>query len=130
MPSEQIPLYVRLAAEPSRRLDQAVATSGRSKRQIVEEAVRKHLDDQGTVVGRVALRESVPDVLTLEEAAAMLRVPAGELGAAVSAGDVPGRRIGAEWRFARAALLAWLGDQVPGDDRRTPSSLRAQPAER
>jgi excisionase family DNA binding protein len=23
-------------------------------------------------------------------------------------GDLPGRRIGGEWRFARAALLAWL----------------------
>ncbi|HWD66192.1 MAG TPA: helix-turn-helix domain-containing protein [Solirubrobacteraceae bacterium] len=111
MPSNQVPLYVRLGAEPSRRLEQAVAVSGRSKRQIVEEAVREHLDDQGTVVGRVALRESLPAVLTLEEAASMLRVPAGELEAAAAAGDVPGRRIGAEWRFAREALVAWLGDQ-------------------
>ena len=110
MPSERVPLYVRLALEPSRRLDRAVATSGRSKRQIVEDAVREHLDDQGTVVGRIALREAPPDVLTLEEAAVMLRVTPGDLQAAAAAGHVPGRRIGEEWRFARPALLAWLGD--------------------
>jgi hypothetical protein len=110
MPSEQVPLYVRLAVEPSRRLDRAAVASGRSKRQIVEDAVREHLDDQGTVVGRIALREAPPDVLTLEEAAAMLRVPAGDLEAAAASEDVPGRRIGDEWRFARKALLAWLGD--------------------
>jgi excisionase family DNA binding protein len=115
MPSEQVPLYVRLATEPSRRLDRAVAASGRSKRQIVEDAVREHLDDQGTVVGRIALREAPPEILTLEEAAAMLRVPAGDLEAAAAAGGVPGRRIGDEWRFARVALLAWLGDPAdPG----------------
>ncbi len=110
MPSEQVPLYVRLAAEPSRRLERAVATSGRTKRQIVEDAVREHLDDQGTVVGRIALRETLPDVLTLEEAAALLRLPAGALEAAAASGNVPGRRIGDDWRFARAALIAWLGD--------------------
>jgi excisionase family DNA binding protein len=110
MPPEQVPLYVRLAVEPSRRLDRAVASSGRSKRQIVEDAVREHLDDQGTVVGRIALPEAPPDVLTLEEAAVMLRVPLGDLQAAAASGHVPGRRIGDEWRFARAALLAWLGD--------------------
>lgn len=112
MPSEQVPLYVRLAAEPSRRLDRAAVASGRSKRQIVEDAVREHLDDQGTVVGRIALREVPPDVLTLEEAAAMLRVPARELEAAATAGEAPGRRIGEEWRFARVALLAWLGEHA------------------
>jgi len=116
MPSEQVPLYVRLAAEPSRRLDRAAVSSGRSKRQIVEDAVREHLDDQGTVVGRIALREVPPDVLTLEEAAAMLRVPAGDLEAAATSGGVPGRRIGDEWRFARKALLAWLGDPAETRD--------------
>jgi hypothetical protein len=96
MPSEQIPLYVRLAREPSRRLDRAVAVSGRSKRQIVEEAVREHLDDHGAVAGRIALREGPPDVLTLEEAATMLRVAADALAAAAAARDLPARRNGDE----------------------------------
>jgi excisionase family DNA binding protein len=108
MQTQQVPLYVRLGADPSRRLDRAAAISGRTKRQIVEDAVREHLDDQGTIVGRISNRETLPEILTLEEAAALLRVPVVELQAAVSSGAVPGRRIGEEWRFARGALLAWL----------------------
>ncbi len=113
MPASLTPLYVRLSEEPSRRLERAVSISGRSKRQIVEEAVRDHLDDTGLVVGRVALREPAPEVLTLEEAAALLRVDASELGAAASAGGVPGQRLGESWRFSKPALMAWLGQQPP-----------------
>jgi len=48
-------------------------------------------------------------VLTLEEAAQLLRVPADFLRARAEAGEVPGRRLGDEWHFRREALLAWLG---------------------
>jgi excisionase family DNA binding protein len=109
MTAQQIPLYVRLGAAQSQRLERAVALSGKSKRQIIEDAVRDHLDDQGLEVGRIALRETPPDVLTLEEAASFLRVSPEALRAAVADGTVPARQIGGEWRFARQALLAWLG---------------------
>ena len=105
------PLYVRLAADPARRLEEAVAASGKSKRQIVEDAVREHLTDDGDrlVVGRVTLREAAPEVLTPDEAAALLRVAEADLATAAEAGEIPGRRIGDEWRFSRDALIAWLG---------------------
>ena len=48
------------------------------------------------------------EVLTLEEAAALLRLPVETLHAKVLAGDLPGRAFGDEWRFSRSALLAWL----------------------
>ena len=32
------------------------------------------------------------------------------------AGELPGRRIGGEWRFLRQALLAWLGGAQPPQD--------------
>jgi excisionase family DNA binding protein len=116
MPAPRTPLYVRLSEEPSRRLERAVSISGRSKRQIVEEAVRDHLDDAGLVVGRVALREPAAEVLTLEEAAALLRVGASALEAAAGTGGVPGRRIGDAWRFSKASLIAWLGQQAPAPE--------------
>jgi excisionase family DNA binding protein len=110
MPDRQTPLYVRLASESARRLDDAVASSGLTKRQIVEDAVRSHLGGQPElVVGRVSLREPQPDVLTVGEAAAMLRVGEDEVVAAAERGDLPGRHIGGEWRFARDAVMAWLG---------------------
>jgi len=109
MRSDQKPLYVRLGEDPTRRLEQAVAVSGKTKRQLIEDAVREHLTDGGLVVGRVALREQGPEVLTLSEAAALIRVVEADLEAEAERGDVPARRIGGQWRFLRAALLDWLG---------------------
>ena len=49
-----------------------------------------------------------PDVLTLDQAAALLQVVRAEVAALAEAGELPGRRIGGDWRFPRAALLEWL----------------------
>lgn len=49
------------------------------------------------------------EVLTLDDAAQLLRVSPAALLERAENGDVPARRIGDEWRFSRAALLAWLG---------------------
>lgn len=117
MPDDQTPLYVRLSADPNRRLKNAVSASGKSKRQLVEDAVRGHLTDDGLVVGRVALREDAPEVLTLAEAASLLRVDEPDLQLAAQRGELPGRQIGPEWRFSSTALLAWLrGDRGQQDE--------------
>ena len=50
-------------------------------------------------------------VLTLEEAAALLRVDTGDLELLAESGGVPGRRIGSSWRFDCAAVITWLGTQ-------------------
>lgn len=49
-----------------------------------------------------------PEVLTLAEAAAFLRVSEAGLNADADAGRVPGRLVAGEWRFVKATLLAWL----------------------
>ncbi len=54
-----------------------------------------------------------PEVMTLAEAAAFLRVAAGDLEAMAKRLEVPGRRIGREWRFSRVALERWLGGVDP-----------------
>lgn len=65
--------------------------------------VQRYLDDDTTpspelALGRHHFRPAeAPDVLTLEQAAAL-----------AEAGELPGRRIGSDWRFPRAALLEWL----------------------
>jgi excisionase family DNA binding protein len=48
------------------------------------------------------------DILTLSEAASLLRVEDTALAELASQGAVPGQKIGAEWRFLKAALLQWL----------------------
>ena len=51
---------------------------------------------------------SAPVVLTLEEAAQLLRIRSDELERLALRNKVPARRIGSRWRFNQAALLAWL----------------------
>ena len=59
------------------------------------------------------------DVLTLSEAASLLRVEDAPLAELAATGAVPARRIGEEWRFSRTAILHWLHS---GPDR--PETIR------
>jgi helix-turn-helix protein len=108
MAEQPTPLYVRLGADQTRRLASAVAASGKSKRQLIDDAVREHLTDEGLVIGRIALRDDGAEVLTAGEAAVLLRIDEAQLIEAAAQREVPGRLIAGEWRFARGALLAWL----------------------
>jgi excisionase family DNA binding protein len=49
-----------------------------------------------------------PEVLTLAEVAAYLRVPEADVVRMVGPRGLPGRLIGSEWRFSRTALEQWL----------------------
>ncbi len=49
-----------------------------------------------------------PEVLTLAEAAAFLRVTEADVVRMVGPRGLPGRLIGSEWRFSRTALDDWL----------------------
>ena len=51
------------------------------------------------------------DILTLAEAAAILRVHPVTLRKRAVAWGVPHKRLGAEWRFSRAVLVSWLQDR-------------------
>lgn len=53
------------------------------------------------------------EVLTLTEATDFLRVPEAVVQKMAVAGRVPGRRVGADWRFSRSALLEWLAKRTP-----------------
>jgi excisionase family DNA binding protein len=55
------------------------------------------------------------EVLTLAEAAAYLRVAAEEVLKLAAHGDLPGRKIGSEWRFHKEALADWLRSPSPRD---------------
>ena len=59
-------------------------------------------------VAKAAAPSPAQDVLTLGEAAELLRIGADELEQLASRDEVPGRRIGSSWRFNRDALMAWL----------------------
>jgi excisionase family DNA binding protein len=83
---------------------------GALPRRVVIEA-----DDPQLVVGHHSFRPAdLPDVLTPAQAAALLQVDEDAVLALAEEGRLPGRRISDDWRFARAALVAWLS--APGDE--------------
>src|SRR6266478_2331178 len=53
-------------------------------------------------------------LLTLKEMAAYLSVNERTLLKLVSEGDVPGVKIGNQWRFRKAMIDTWLDDQMLG----------------
>jgi excisionase family DNA binding protein len=107
MSDDRVPLFVRLPREQADALDRLVDSSGRRKQHVVSDLLADRL-----TVGHVELahERDAEEVLTLQEAAALLRLGEEAIRARAIARELPGRAFGDEWRFARAALLAWLAD--------------------
>jgi excisionase family DNA binding protein len=128
-------LYVRLTPEQARRLHQAAAALPAHKKDLIGGLVERYVDPSpegvealreivstrprrvtvdlggdGPVVGHHDFRPApVPEVLDAAQAAELLAVSETEVVELAEAGELPGRRIGDQWRFSRSALLAWLG---------------------
>ena len=58
-----------------------------------------------------------PEVLSGKQAGELLRVARDVVERMAAQGELPGRKLGGEWRFSRAALLAWLAAPQTADDR-------------
>ena len=56
-------------------------------------------------------------MLTLAEAAAYLRFPEAEVVRLVHSQGLPGRAVGAEWRFLKTALQDWLRTPAARSDK-------------
>jgi excisionase family DNA binding protein len=109
-PSEPLsPLFVRIPAGLAERLDQAASELRRPKQELVAAA----LGDEDWALGRAVLPSATPDaevpeVLTVEQLAALFQVDEDTVRKLAAAGELPGRKVGADWRFARRAVLDWL----------------------
>lgn len=57
------------------------------------------------------------DVLTLQEAAAFLRVPEQAIEEMAANHSLPARRVGGHWRFLKSALEDWLRSSSSGKER-------------
>jgi excisionase family DNA binding protein len=89
------------------------AGGGGSRRVTVE------LGGEELTVGHHDFRPSPPaEVLTLEEAAELLRVRADVVVELAEARELPGRCLAGAWRFSRHAIVAWL---EAGDGRGEPT---------
>ena len=118
MPNERTPLFVRLPRTQAAALDRLADATGRRKQSLVSELLGDRLTvPRPLAVGRVEVAntsDAVDEVLTLEEIARLLKVPPDAVRSRAEQGELPGRRFGKEWRFARIAVLAWLaGGETP-----------------
>lgn len=55
------------------------------------------------------------EILNIDEAAELLGVSVKTFNKVLHSEDLPARKIGREWKFSRAALIAWIGS---GESRR------------
>jgi excisionase family DNA binding protein len=107
---DRVPLFVRLPREQAVALDRLVDVTGRRKQHLVSDLLADQL-----AVGHIEIAQNAvsEEVLTLEQAAQLLRLPEEAIRARALAADLPGRSFGGEWRFSRTALLAWLANGEP-----------------
>jgi excisionase family DNA binding protein len=118
---ERTALYVRIPKATAEKLDRASFELKRSKQDLIAglvsqadlDAMRRvtvETTDDTLTVGHAEFRPATPpDVLTIAELAAWLKVDEGALAELAESGELPGRKLAGEWRFAREAILEWLG---------------------
>jgi excisionase family DNA binding protein len=128
------PLYVRIPQAHAKQLDSLANARGQSKQHLVSEILAVGLADSRTPAGAGATGAGATgagatpagtstdgsdgtgtssttagtEVLTTAQVATLLGVTVEAVEEAVRTAGLPGRMIGGDWRFAKAAVLAWL----------------------
>jgi excisionase family DNA binding protein len=126
-------LYVRLPATAVDKLDRAATALGIHKKDLVAGLVSKYVDpdsqrglsalgslsqprrvtvdlgESGPSLGAYSFQAyDPPEVLNAAQAGQLLQIAPAMVIELAEAGQLPGRKLGTEWRFSRAALVAWL----------------------
>ena len=125
-------LFVRLPAAAVARLDRAAEVLGMRKKDLVAGLVSKYVDPDSRrgldALGALSSRKVTldlgetgpargsysfqaydpPEVLNTAQAAQFLQVDEAIVVEMAESGQLPARKLGAAWRFSRAALVAWL----------------------
>jgi excisionase family DNA binding protein len=55
------------------------------------------------------------EILTIKEAAELLKLPVSSVYKLVEEGKIPGQKIGRHWRFHRTTLLNWVATEQIGN---------------
>lgn len=60
---------------------------------------------------------SISDILTVEEAALLLKIPRSSVYKLAQEGKLPGQKVGKHWRFNRNTLLNWISGRVKFEEK-------------
>ena len=135
---DQTGVFVRLPTEQARLLDRAAAAIPARKKDLISGLLARHVDPDspeglealrelavstGAPGRRVIIEDDeprfqtgfaafspavLPEVLDSAGAAELLGVDVATLVTLAEKGEIPGRLVGDQWRFARQGLLDWL----------------------
>jgi hypothetical protein len=146
MPRKTAPegaLFVKLPAAAADKLDRAALALGMRKKDLVAGLVSRYVDpdsrrglsalgalavhkvtvdlgETGPTVGSYSFQPyDPPEVMNAEQAGQLLQIEEAAVIDLAEGGKLPGRKLGAVWRFSRAALVAWLSEpeKRPGERR-------------
>lgn len=116
-------LYVRLPSAASDKLDRASDALGIPKKDLVAGLVTRYVDPDSQrgleSLGSLSMGTysfqpyDPPEILSAEQAGLLLQIDEKLVLELAEAGKLPGRKLGAVWRFSRAALVAWLSTPEP-----------------
>jgi excisionase family DNA binding protein len=125
-------LFVRLPATAVDKLDRAAEALGMRKKDLVAGLVSRYVDpdsrqglsalgslsspkitvdlgEAGPTRGSYSFQAyDPPEVMNAEQAAQFLQIEEAMVVELAESGKLPGRKLGAAWRFSRAGLVAWL----------------------
>lgn len=130
------PLYVRLPATASDKLDRASEALGVAKKDLVAGLVTRYVDPdsqrgldalgalsqprrgavtsdgKGPTLGTYSFQPNdapaPPEVMNARQTGELLQLDEATVLELAEAGELPGRKLGTTWRFSRTAVLAWL----------------------
>jgi len=133
-------LFVRLPANAVEKLHRAAEALGMRKKDLVAGLVSRYVDpdsrrglsalgslsthrvtvdvaEPAATVGSYSFQPYdptlPPEVMSAEQASQFLQVEEAVVVELAEAGQLPGRKLGRDWRFSRAALVAWLSGPDP-----------------
>jgi excisionase family DNA binding protein len=118
-------LFVRIPSEEAAKLHRAADALGAPKRELITRLVAQYVDPDNPAmlnalgsaqadwsVGQHSFRPANElEILTPAQLAGLLQVDEKIVIELAEERELPGRKVGEEWRFSREAILAWLAEQ-------------------
>jgi excisionase family DNA binding protein len=129
-------LFVRLPSVAVDKLDRAALALGMRKKDLVAGLVARYVDPDSpralNALGTLSIPKPLadpgepaptigsysfqaydpPEVMNAGQAAQFLQIDEAVVLEMAQAGKLPGRKLGDDWRFSRAALVSWLDTPV------------------
>ncbi len=120
--TDETALFVRIPSAEAAKLHRAADALGAPKRELIANLVARYVDPEDPValsalggaqadwsVGQHSFRPAAElEILSPAQLATLLQVEEEVVVELAETGELPGRKVGEDWRFSREAILAWL----------------------